>query len=100
MPTSDMCAEGLTSGSHAECGKHFVGRAIFPYLHSLNTLKISFICLFERMCTCVRIVNNLGKQVLCFLHVGPRAQTQAARLSGKAPFLPSQLIDSFKKCLF
>lgn len=69
MPTSDMCAEGLTSGSHAECGKHFVGRVIFPYLHSLNTLKISFICLFERMCVCRhvwRIANNLGKQFSAF----------------------------------
>lgn len=33
--------------------------------------------------------EQLGEAVLCFHRVGPRAQTQAARLSGKVP-LPAE----------
>lgn len=33
--------------------------------------------------------EQLGEAVLCFHHVGPWAQTQAARLSGKVP-LPAK----------
>lgn len=89
VPSFDVCAEGLTSGPHAECGKHFVGRAISPCLHSLNTLKVPsvYVSVCVDVCTSVEDGGLLEETVLCVHWADSGDQTQAARLCGKVLLL-------------